>query len=117
MLISKQICITTKAHHEQDIQLRAPTAAKIIFITVLNVLIVSCTSVLSVNGNGTAGGMCWIQGAGLVWVLGFSIRAYFVATTGNEKAAIEIAASSLLYGFAAALVFGLLWDIIKTFVK
>ena len=61
--------------------------------------------------------MYWIQGVGLVWVFGFSIRAYFVATTGNEKTAIDIAASSLLYGFAAALAFSLLWGLIETFMK
>jgi hypothetical protein len=93
--------------------LKASTAAKLVVITVLNLAIVGCSSVLGISGDGTPGMMYWIQGIGGLWVLAFTIRAHRIASKGNEKEAVGVAGTALLYGFLVASAIGLLWSISK----
>lgn len=80
------------------------TYIQIFIIAFFNFIIVGYSAMLTVNGNGTAGGVYWIQGVGYCWVIGFGVRALVLAKRGESKRAVHLAVATLLYAFVAGML-------------
>jgi hypothetical protein len=83
---------------------RVGSIVAVLAITLVNLVLVGCSSIFAVGGDGSAQGIYLVLGAGSLWVCAFATRALILASKGMHSEAVSCISKALPYGLLALIL-------------
>jgi hypothetical protein len=83
---------------------RAGSIVAVLAITLVNLALVGCSSILAVGGDGSAKGIYLVLGLGGLWVVAFAVRSLVLASKGMHSEAVSFISKALPYGLLTLIL-------------